>query len=63
MNVMSSLARPQKSPPIGMKNSMIKQSYNPLLSSAAPVFAGVNIGSTSGCTSQIFNGDVKNRYK
>ena len=40
-------------------NSMMKSSVDPLLSSAAPVFAGANIGSISGCTFQIFHGNVK----
>ena len=38
---------------------MMKSSVDPLLSSAAPVFAGVNIDSISGCTFQIFHGNVK----
>ena len=38
---------------------MMKSSVDLLLSSAAPVFAGVNIGSISGCTFQIFHGNVK----
>ena len=41
------------------ENSLITQSHNALLSSAAPAFAGGNIGSTSGYTSQILNCDVK----
>ena len=40
-------------------NSMMKSGVDPLLSSAAPVFAGANIGSISGCTFQIFHGKVK----
>ena len=40
-------------------NSMMKSSVDLLLSSAAPVFAGANIGSISGCTFQIFHGNVK----
>ena len=40
-------------------NSMMNSSVNPLLSSTVPVFAGANIGSISGCTFQIFHGDVK----
>ena len=39
--------------------SMMKSSVDPLLSSAAPVFAGANIGSISGCTFQICLGNVK----
>ena len=41
------------------ENSLITQSHNPLLFSAAPVFAGGNMGSTSGCTFQILYCDVK----
>ena len=37
----------------------MKSGVDPLLSSAAPVFAGANIGSISGCTFQIFHGKVK----
>ena len=37
----------------------MKSSVDPLLSSAAPVFAGANIGSISGCTFQIFHENVK----
>ena len=40
-------------------NSMMKSSVDPLLSSATPVFAGANVGSISGCTFQIFHGNVK----
>ena len=40
-------------------NSMMKSSVDPLLSSTAPDFAGANIGSISGCTFQIFHGNVK----
>ena len=40
-------------------NSMMESSVDPLLSSATPVFAGANIGSISGCTFQIFHGNVK----
>ena len=39
--------------------SMMKFSVDPLLSSAAPVFAGANIGSISGHTFQIFHENVK----
>ena len=39
------------------ENSLITQSHNPLLFSAAPVFAGGNMG--SGCTFQILYCDVK----
>ena len=41
------------------ENPLINQSNDPLLSSTAPVFAGANIGSISGCTFQIFHGNVK----
>ena len=37
----------------------INQSIDPLLSSTAPIFAGANIGSISGCKLQIFHGIVK----
>ena len=40
-------------------NTLIDQSSEPLLSSAAPIFTGANIGSISGCTFQIFHGNVK----
>ena len=40
-------------------NTLIDQSSDPLLSSTAPVFTGANIGSISGCTFQIFHGNVK----
>ena len=39
--------------------TIINQSSDPLLSSTAPVFTGANIGSFSGCTFQIFRGNVK----
>ena len=39
--------------------TMINQSSDPLPSSTAPVFTGVNIGSIIGCTFQIFHGSVK----
>ena len=41
------------------KNALISQSNGPLLSSIAPVFAGAIIGSITGCTFQIFPGDVR----
>ena len=40
-------------------NTLIDQSSDPLLSSTAPGFTGANIGSISGCTFQIFHGNVK----
>ena len=40
-------------------NSMMKSSVDPLLYSTTPVFTGANIGSISGCTFQIFHGNVK----
>ena len=39
--------------------TLIGQSSDPLLSSTAPIFTGANIGSITGCTFQIFNGNVK----
>ncbi|CAH3026737.1 unnamed protein product, partial [Porites evermanni] len=39
--------------------TLIDQSSDPLLSSTAPIFTGGNIGSISGCTFQIFHGNVK----
>ena len=39
--------------------TLIGQSSDPLLSSTAPIFTGANIGSISGCTFQIFHGNVK----
>ena len=39
--------------------TLIDQSSDPSLSSTAPVFTGANIGSISGCTFQIFHGNVK----
>ena len=39
--------------------TLIDQSSDPLLSSTAPIFTGANIGSISGCTFQIFHGNVK----
>ena len=39
--------------------TLIDQSSDPLLSSTAPIFTGANIGSISGCTFQIFQGNVK----
>ena len=38
---------------------MMKSSVDPLLSSAAPVFARANIGSNRGCTFQINHANVK----
>ena len=40
-------------------NTLIDQSSDPLLSSTSPVFTGANIGSISGCTFQMFHGNVK----
>ena len=40
-------------------NTLIDQSSEPLLSSTSLVFTGANIGSISGCTFQIFHGNVK----
>ena len=39
--------------------TLIDQSSDPILSYTAPVFAGANIGSISGCTFQIFHCSVK----
>ena len=39
--------------------TLIDQSSDPLLSSTAPIFTGANMGSISGCTFQIFLGNVK----
>ena len=39
--------------------TLIDQSSDPSLSSTAPIFTGANIGSISGCTFQIFHGNVK----
>ena len=39
--------------------AFIDQSSDPLLFSTAPIFTGANIGSISGCTFQIFHGNVK----
>ena len=39
--------------------TLIDQSSDPLLSSTTPVFTGANTGSISGCTFQIFHGNVK----
>ena len=39
--------------------TLIAQSSDPLLSSTTPIFTGANIGSISGCTFQIFHGNVK----
>ena len=39
--------------------TLIDQSSDPLLSSTAPIFTPANIGSISGCTFQIFHGNVK----
>ena len=39
--------------------SVMNSSVDPRLSSTAQVFAGANIGSISGCTFQIFHGNVK----
>ena len=39
--------------------TLIDQSSNPLLSSTAPIFTGANIGSISGCTFQVFHGNVE----
>ena len=40
-------------------NTLIDQSSDPLLSSTSSVFTGANIGSISGCTFQMFHGNVK----
>ena len=57
---MGSCSSSQNASSIVVVNSMINcTSVDPLLSSTAPVFAGANIGSISGCTFQIFHGDVK----
>ena len=40
-------------------NSLIDQSSDPFLSFTAPVFTVANIGPISGCTFQIFHGNVK----
>ena len=39
--------------------TLINKSSDSLLSSTAPIFTGANIGSVSGCTFQIFHGNVK----
>ena len=39
--------------------TLIDQPSDPLLSATAPIFTGANIGSISGCTFQIFQGNVK----
>ena len=39
--------------------TLIDQWSDPLLSSTAPIFTGANIGFISGCTFQIFHGNVE----
>ena len=56
---MASCSSSQNASSIAAVNSMVNSSVDPLLSSTTPVFAGANIGSISGCTFQIFHGNVK----
>ena len=56
---MASCSSSRNESSIAAVNSMMNSNVDPLLSSTAPVFAGANIGSISGCTFQIFHGNVK----